>query len=279
MLDAGAAVQSAARVSPPNYSGLFWNAPAGSESGWGINFAHQGDVIFATWFTYDLTGKAWWLSMTATKIADGTYSGTLNQTSGPAFSAVPFDPHAVSATAVGPATLTFSDPNNATFAYSVNGTAQTKMITRQVFGAVPVCVWGAQPDLTQATNYEDLWWASPAGVESGWGVNLTQEGNIVFATWFTYGSDGTPLWLSATAPMIAPGVFSGALNSTTGPPFSAVPFDPANVTNMPVGTATFAFSNGNAGSFSYTVATSGGNVTQTKAITRQVFRSPGTICR
>ena len=41
----------------PNYQGLWWNAPAASESGWGINFAHQGDVIFATWFTYDLTGK------------------------------------------------------------------------------------------------------------------------------------------------------------------------------------------------------------------------------
>ncbi len=31
--------------------------PAGSESGWGINFAHQGDIIFATWFTYDADGK------------------------------------------------------------------------------------------------------------------------------------------------------------------------------------------------------------------------------
>ena len=36
-----------------------------SESGWGINFAHQGDVIFASWFTYDMTGKGWWLVMTA----------------------------------------------------------------------------------------------------------------------------------------------------------------------------------------------------------------------
>ncbi|HEY5307625.1 MAG TPA: hypothetical protein VIK97_03865, partial [Casimicrobiaceae bacterium] len=48
-----------------NYGGLWWNAPPGSESGWGINLAHQGDTIFATWFTYDLAGKAWWLSMTA----------------------------------------------------------------------------------------------------------------------------------------------------------------------------------------------------------------------
>ena len=63
MLDVGAAVFAARAGAPPNYTGLFWNSPAGSESGWGINFAHQGDVIFATWFTYDLTGKAWWLAM------------------------------------------------------------------------------------------------------------------------------------------------------------------------------------------------------------------------
>ncbi|TMG87516.1 MAG: hypothetical protein E6H78_01000, partial [Betaproteobacteria bacterium] len=44
---------------PANYEGLWWKSPAESESGWGINFAHQGDTIFATWFTYDLTGKAW----------------------------------------------------------------------------------------------------------------------------------------------------------------------------------------------------------------------------
>src|SRR5436190_12858246 len=84
-------------VAQINYQGLWWNAPAGSESGWGINIAHQGDVIFATWFTYDGTGKAWWLSMTAQKTAPGVYTGDLYQTRGPAFSAVPFTPTDVTA--------------------------------------------------------------------------------------------------------------------------------------------------------------------------------------
>ena len=79
-------------------------APAGTESGWGINVAHQGDVIFTTWFTYDATGKAWWLSMTANQTAAGVYSGTLYQTSGPAFSAMPFDPSQVTRTLVGSGT-------------------------------------------------------------------------------------------------------------------------------------------------------------------------------
>jgi hypothetical protein len=33
----------------------------------------------------------------------------------------------------------------------------------------------------------------------GLGINLTEQSNIVFGTWFTYDFDGTPLWLSVTA--------------------------------------------------------------------------------
>src|SRR5947207_2926852 len=46
-----------------NYQGLWWAAPAGAEDGWGINFAHQGNVIFGTWFTYDTTGRGWLITL------------------------------------------------------------------------------------------------------------------------------------------------------------------------------------------------------------------------
>jgi len=266
---------------PAAYQGMWWNAPAASESGWGINLAHQGDTIFATWFTYDATGKAWWLSMTAAKAAWNVYAGTLYATRGPAFNAAPFDPALVTRTAVGTGTLTFADSNSGQFAYTVGGFTQTKAITRQVFGPLSVCTFGIQPDLTLATNYQDMWWAAPAGAESGWGINLAHQGNILFATWFTYNFDGTPLWLSATAHNTAPGVYSGTLNLTRGPAFSAVPFNPANVVLTPVGTATLTFANGNSASFSYTVTlgTPPVTVTQTKPITRQIFETPGTVCQ
>jgi hypothetical protein len=209
-------------VDPPsnNFSGLWWASPAGSESGWGINFAHQGDIIFASWFTYDLTGKGWWLTMTAPKVATGMYSGALYVTTGPAFNAVPFNPAQVKLTQVGTGTLSFSDANDGTFAYTVNGVSQMKSITHQVFGPLPVCAT-ATTSLAAATNYTDLWWASPAGSEAGWGSNLTQEGTTIFATWFTYDLDGTPLWLSVTAPNTAPGVYAGTLYRTIGPAFDA----------------------------------------------------------
>ena len=262
-----------------NYQGLWWNAPADSESGWGINFAHQDDIIFATWFTYDATGKAWWLSMTADKTTEGVYSGALYQTRGPAFNALPFDPAQVTRAPVGAGTLTFSSASSGTFAYTVNGIAQTKAIVQQQFGPLPTCVWGAQPDLTKATNFQDLWWAAPPGSESGWGVNLTQQGTTIFATWFTYDVNGNPLWYSVTAPPTGQNTFTGPLYRTTGPAFSAMPFDPGLVQRTAVGAATLTFANGDSGTLTYQV-TDGANVAhQTKAITRQVFRAPGTVCQ
>jgi serine protease len=276
MLDAGAAVTAASVLTPGfQVEGLWWNAPAGSESGWGVNLAHQGDVVFATWFTYDATGRPWWLSMTASRIATDVYAGTLYQTRGPAFSAMPFDPAQVVAIAVGSATLSFSGNDEGTFSYTVGGVSQTKAITRQVFGALPTCVFGAQSNLARATHYQDLWWNAPPGSESGWGINVIQQGGVIFATWFTYDFDGAPLWLSVTATSAVPGTYSGTLHRTTGPAFNAVPFDPTRIRTAPVGTATLTFADGNAATFAYTV----NGVSQQKSITRQVFRSPGTVCR
>ena len=278
MLDAGAAVLAAAAglsAAGIQAEGLWWNAPANSEPGWGINFAQQGDVIFATWFTYDLTGRAWWLSMTAAKTATNIYAGTLYETRGPAFNAVPFTPSQVTASAVGNGTLAFTDTNNGTFSYMVNGVTRTKSITRQVFGTLPTCIFGLHPNLALATNYQDLWWNAPPGSESGWGINITEQSNIIFATWFTYDLDGAPLWLSVTANNTAPGTYAGTLYRTSGPAFDAVPFDSAAVRLTAVGTATLTFNDGNTASFVYTV----NGVSQTKLIAREVFRVPGTVCQ
>jgi hypothetical protein len=265
-----------------NFQGIWWKS---SESGWGVNLAHQGDTVFASWFTYDTSGRGWWLVMTAPKTGPNTYTGDLYETTGPAFSATPFVPGNVAAFKVGTGTLTFTDTSNGTLDYtitSIHQTAvtpvhQTKAITRQLFGALPTCAFGTQPNLALATNYQDLWWANPATSESGWGINLNHEGDTIFATWFTYDLDGTPMWLVVTAPKTGPGVYSGDLYRTAGARFDA--FNPASVVPTKVGTATFTFTDGNNATFAYTVSGVGPTiVTQTKAITREIFTAPGTTC-
>jgi hypothetical protein len=70
------------------------------------------------------------------------------------------------------------------------------------------------------------------------------------------------------------GAFSGTLYRTIGPAFNAAPFLPANVALNAVGTMTVTFADGNNATLAYTV----NGVTQSKSITRQVFRAPGTVC-
>ena len=217
--------------------------------------------------------------MTADRTGPNTYTGKLYENRGPALNAQPFNKDLVQQFEVGDGTLTFTDGEHGTFRYTVNGTPQTKSLARFVFGPMPTCTWGAQANLALATNYQDMWWNAPAESESGWGATLTHQGDIIFVAWFTYDLDGKPLWLTATVRKGAPGVYSGEINRTTGPAFSAAPWDKNTVTPTKVGDLTITFANGNHASFHYTLNLGGVAIDQTKTIERFVFLAPGTMCQ
>jgi hypothetical protein len=172
-------------------------------------------------------------------------------------------------------TATFADAKNGTLSYTVNGITQTKDITQQEFGTLPVCVYGAAPaSLAAAFNYQDLWWAKPAGSESGWGINLTHQDHIIFATWFTYDADGKPWWLIAELHRSAPRVYGGSVSTVKGVPFDASPWDTSKIVETQVGTMQITFADGNNAVIDYTV----NGIHQTKNATRQVFGTNGTVC-
>jgi hypothetical protein len=267
------AYEEASVLPSGNYQGLFWRFPAGSESGWGMNFAHQGDTVFATWFTYGFDGKPQWFAAVLHLVAPGVYSGNLQTVTGPSFDAVPWEPSKVARTVVGTMTVAYSDRDNGVVRYTLLGVTQTKPITRQLFGAAPICTWGEQADPAAAGNLQDLWWMGEA--ESGWGVNFTHQGDVIVLTWFTYAADGKPLWLIAVMNRQPSGAYQGPLKTVTGPPFNAVPFDPANVVRTTVGSATITVVDGSHATFGYTV----GAVVQVKPIMRQLFAPPAaTVC-
>ena len=148
---------------------------ANSESGWGINFAHQGECDLRDLVHLRLDKQG--LVVVNDSKQDGyqpdIYTGQLFRNPRPRFQRGTIstigEPRRRDRDGVGTATVSFSDVNRASFNYVVNGTQRTKSLTRQVFGRLPTCVYGAQPDFAAATNYQDLWWASPPGSESGWG--------------------------------------------------------------------------------------------------------------
>ena len=75
--------------------------------------------------------------------------------------------------------------------------------------------------------------------------------------------------------MVAPRVYAGDLYTGTGPAYSTGKFDSAKVVGTPVGTARFTFADGNDATFAYVV----NGIAQSKALTRQVFVPPGTVCQ
>src|SRR6266496_799813 len=291
LTDIAAYIASAVGGAPAglNYQGLWW-ASGGTEAFWGINFAHQGDQVFGTWYTYDTSGKAWWLSILAgrTTPSSNEYTGDINVDVGP-----PFDNFVGigKPTRVGAGTLIFSDANTGTFHYDLNaGTggspvpvSQTKSIERYNLGTgpQPTCTFGATANLALATNYQDLWWAT-SGMESGWGVNFAHQGDSVFLTWYTYDSGGAPLWLSAlTQRQGATNVYTGSLLRTSGPRFDNYKASDVVMPIPKVGTATLTFANGNNATFNYTTNGNGGlpaGVNQTKSIVRFPITAGGTLC-
>lgn len=112
-------------------------------------------------------------------------------------------------------------------------------------------------------DYTDLWF-NPS--ESGWGVNLIQQYETIFATLFVYGADNSARWFVASDLRGGPDSFTGTLYRTNGPAFSAPWSGGATVTA--VGSMTLTFSSFNTGTLTYTVD----GAAVTKTIQRQSWR-------
>ena len=162
-------------------------------------------------------------------------------------------------------------PTNGTLSLLRDGSTAVNSPRNFANATGSVNVAGSTPDV----NVQGLWYASPAESESGWGLNLVQQGTVLFVTWFTYGTDGRDMWLHMSdARRTAANTWSGTLYRTTGPAFNAVPFNPQQVTRTTVGSGTLTFTDGNNGSFSYTV----NGISQVKPITRVIYASPVSVC-
>jgi hypothetical protein len=138
--------------------------------------------------------------------------------------------------------------------------------TTVTFAATSLPIDRDQPEIPKtafSTDASDLWW-NPA--ESGWGMQMVQEADTVYATLFIYGSDGRPTWL--TAPMRSAGgpTFSGPLYVTNGPSFAGV-FNPSAVLVRQVGTMTVSFQSVQTALLTYSVD----GVQVTKQIERETL--------
>jgi hypothetical protein len=150
-----------------------------------------------------------------------------------------------------------------------------RSMRRAVAAAMSVAVMALPsyviPQTTQPLNLSTIWWV-PA--ESGWGLNLNQQGNSVFAAWFTYGEDGKAMWFYGVLEKTANAdVWMGSILRTTGVPFDQIT-GPASKTNDAAGTAIITATPDGALLLQQTI----GTTTQTKRMERFAFDASVPTC-
>ena len=127
--------------------------------------------------------------------------------------------------------------------------------------------------ISTSTDHTALWW-NPA--ESGWGMNVIQQEQILFVTLFIYGANNAPTWYVGSnvafvsANSAGDRTYAGELYVTTGTPFSTTPFNPGAFSIQPVGNITFVGRADGTATVQYNV----GSAAVSKAVVRQTWAQP-----
>ena len=262
------ALGSLAARGQENHTGLYWDP---EQSGWGMHLSHQGDVVFATIFSY-LGGRPVWLvSSDARHQGLGVYEGRFYHTTGTPFGASQWGAPAVRAG--GTFLLQFLPPDRIMVSLIAGplGNFSIFLLRKQVYASPPTCVFTAG-SREGATNFQDLWW-NPA--ESGWGLSLAHQGDIVFATLFVYGAAGEPSWVvGSNVARDGDASYSGVLYRGQGGGSYTRPFQWTEPTFTQVGQIRLDFASGTRGTLTYTLD----GTTVVKPIQRQVFATPLPLC-
>ena len=250
---------SIAGVSGANvYSDMWWAGQV--ENGWGMSIQQHGNIQFNALYVYDNAGKPVWYVMPG-----GTWNADFTSYAGPIYqpTSAPLNNYSPAQFVVGASpgniTITFTSGSTALMQYTINGVSGQKSIQRQVFGT------GKAPLLAG-----DMWWGGT--LQDGWGINLVQQGGIVFGVWYTYGPDGKSTWYVLPNGSWNGTTYSGTLYSTTGSAWLGTTYNPALLATTATGNLSFNFSNANSADMSYTI-TAGpfAGTTQTKPLVRQPY--------
>ena len=227
---------------------MWWSGT--SQNGWGFSIVQHGDTLFGALYVYDASGKPTWFVMPggswdSTGLA---YRGSLYEPAGSpyyAYDAAKF----AAGNAIGTIAIEFQDANNAVLDYTIDGVAGTKSVTREIFANGPAT----------GADHSDLWWGGAS--QNGWGITVLQQATTLFAVWYTYDSNGKPLWyvMPGGAWNPAGDTYSGTLYRTTGAPWLGASYDPSKLDVITAGTYSFRFS-GDGATFTYTADGHSGSI-------------------
>lgn len=223
---------------PPTnpYQGLWYNE---NESGWGVSINQHEGMIFAVWYTYDQAGAPIWYVMPQCSIYGPGCTSDLYKVTGGTPPSVPWNGTNKNVTKVGVAELSFTGSDHCLLTYTLDGVSGSKIMIRQIFAS------GATPPVI---DYSDLWW-NPA--ESGWGIGITHQFGVIFATWFNYDASGKPTWYVASNCQLSVNVCHGDLYTVSGGVGPNMPWNISAINATKVGFVDITFSDRDKGILDY----------------------------
>ncbi len=117
-------------------------------------------------------------------------------------------------------------------------------------------------------DYGDIWW-NPS--EDGWGLQIADQGDVLFLTFYVYGTDGKATWFTALANYASTNaagarIYTGGLYVNTGAYFGG-PWPPGIHAARLAGSATFQADTSTTATLTYTVD----GVPVTKSIERFTY--------
>lgn len=156
----------------PFVQGNWWNP---ERSGSGIEIFNSGDQTMAIWYTYDAAGKPVWYT------AQGATS-TLGTAQWPLLQHRWANGRKADPAQVGTLKITFRNVQSAELDFTVNGASGK---------------WAIQPFVATAmigdTDHSGSWY-DPAN--SGWGLTVIQQAEVLGGALFTYDAAGDATWVS-----------------------------------------------------------------------------------
>jgi hypothetical protein len=135
------------------------------------------------------------------------------------------------------------------------------MKLRAVFAVVLGAVLAILPLSSNATSALDSWW-NPN--ESGWGMQVVEQGGSLGFAIFVYDQNQNPTWYLGSGSAAQSGGWAGSMSSFRGPYFGGPAFNPTAVAATPVGTFTFRLNTVTTATLVYTI----NGVSVTKQLTR-----------
>jgi len=127
------AFPAAAATQSTDFTDLWYNAPAESQSGWGVNVIQQHNTLFVTLFVFgsDNTPR-WYVASNVVSTGTNTFSGQLFSVGTGTWFGAPWT--GISGVQqVGGITFTFGTATTGTMVYSVDNVQVTKSIVRQTW--------------------------------------------------------------------------------------------------------------------------------------------------